>query len=44
VRLTRITLAPPLAARLVPVSWITALLLEKVRILNTHYLGVIRKC
>lgn len=38
----RVTLAPPLARRLVPFSWITAALLEKLVFLNTHYLVVIR--
>jgi SAM-dependent methyltransferase len=42
VRLQSLTLAPPIARRLVPVSWTAALLLEKMRVLNTHYLGVIR--
>jgi hypothetical protein len=43
VTLRRITLAPPIARRLVPVTWIGALLLEKITFLNTHYLGIIRK-
>lgn len=38
----RITLAPPLARRLVPLSWSGAQLLEKLRLLNTHYLVIIR--
>lgn len=38
----RITLAPPLARRVVPVSWTGALLLEKLKVLNTHYLVAIR--
>jgi ubiquinone/menaquinone biosynthesis C-methylase UbiE len=38
----RITLAPPLARRLVPLSWSAALLLEKTRLFNTHYLAMIR--
>jgi ubiquinone/menaquinone biosynthesis C-methylase UbiE len=38
----RLTLAPPLARRLVPVSWGLALCLEKLRILNTHYLVAIQ--
>ncbi len=38
----RITLAPPLARRLVPFSWTGALLLENLRLLNTHYLAIIR--
>jgi len=42
VRLLPITLAPPVARRLVPVSWVASLVLEKARVFNTHYLGVIR--
>jgi ubiquinone/menaquinone biosynthesis C-methylase UbiE len=38
----RVTLAPPLARRLVPISWIGALFLEKLRIFNTHYVAAIR--
>ncbi len=38
----RITLAPPLARKLVPFSWGLAYLLEKLRVFNTHYLAVIR--
>jgi hypothetical protein len=41
--LRRITLAPPLARRIVPLSWSLARFLEHLRILNTHYLSVIRK-
>jgi ubiquinone/menaquinone biosynthesis C-methylase UbiE len=37
----KITLAPPLARRLVPVSWGLALFLERLRIFNTHFLVVI---
>lgn len=37
----KITLAPPLARRLVPVSWGGALFLEALRIFNTHYLVAI---
>jgi SAM-dependent methyltransferase len=43
VRLRRITLAPPVARSLVPITWIGSLLLEKMVILNTHYLAIIRK-
>jgi ubiquinone/menaquinone biosynthesis C-methylase UbiE len=43
VRLKRITLAPPIARRLVPMTWLGSLLLERLAVLNTHYLGVIRK-
>jgi SAM-dependent methyltransferase len=39
----RITLAPPLARRLVPVSWGLSLLLEGLKVFNTHYLVAIRK-
>ena len=38
----RIILAPPISRRIVPVSWMLALLLENVRLLNTHYLAIIR--
>lgn len=38
----RITLAPPLARRLAPISWGLALALEGLRIFNTHYLVEIR--
>ncbi len=40
--LERVTLAPPLARGLVPVTWVGAELLEKLRLLNTHYLVAIR--
>ncbi len=43
IQLKRITLAPPIARRLVPVSWIGAEILEKLVFLNTHYLGILRK-
>jgi ubiquinone/menaquinone biosynthesis C-methylase UbiE len=43
VRLRRVTLAPPIARRVVPVSWIAASCLEKIPFLRTHYLGIIRK-
>jgi SAM-dependent methyltransferase len=43
VRLRRITLAPPLARRLAPVSWLAAEVLERLAVLNTHYLGVLRR-
>jgi ubiquinone/menaquinone biosynthesis C-methylase UbiE len=38
----RITLAPPIARRLVPISWPLALFLEGLKLLNTHYLVAIR--
>jgi ubiquinone/menaquinone biosynthesis C-methylase UbiE len=43
VTLERVTLAPPIARRLVPVWWLAAAALERLTVLNTHYLGVIRK-
>ena len=42
VALRRITLAPPLARWLAPKSWNACLLLEKMKIFNTHYAAVIR--
>lgn len=42
IRLRRVTLAPPLARVVVPISWITACLLEKIPFLRTHFLGLIR--
>jgi hypothetical protein len=39
----KITLAPPLARRVVPLSWLAACLLEKMRVFNSHYLVGIRK-
>jgi ubiquinone/menaquinone biosynthesis C-methylase UbiE len=41
--LRRATLAPPLARRIVPLSWKLAALLESLRVLDTHYFGVIRR-
>ena len=39
----RITLAPPISRWLAPRSWLVCYLLEQIRILNTHYLAVIKK-
>lgn len=41
--LRRITLAPPLARFLAPYSLMTCNLLERLKVFNTHYLGIIRK-
>lgn len=41
VHLRRATLAPPLARRVVPVSWTAAVVLESLRVFDTHYLGLI---
>jgi SAM-dependent methyltransferase len=38
----KITLAPPIARRLVPFSWLLSSLLESIKVFNTHYLIVIR--
>jgi SAM-dependent methyltransferase len=43
VRLRSVTLAPPLARRVVPLSWTAGALLERVPFLRTHCFGVIRK-
>jgi SAM-dependent methyltransferase len=37
----KITLAPPIARRLVSVSWIMCVILEKLSVFNTHYLVTI---
>lgn len=41
--LRRVTLAPPLSRMLAPRSRILATALERLRFLNTHYLGVLRR-
>ena len=41
--LSRLTLAPPLVRLLAPHSVIGCAMLEKLKFLNTHYLGVIKK-
>jgi hypothetical protein len=41
--LHRITLAPPLGRWLAPRSWVLACLLEKIPLLCTHTIGIIRK-
>jgi ubiquinone/menaquinone biosynthesis C-methylase UbiE len=43
VMLQRVTLAPPVARRLAPYSWLGCLLLEKIPGFCTHYLGAIQK-
>ena len=42
IRWRRVTLAPPLARRIVPISANLARLLEGLRVFNTHYLAVIQ--
>ena len=39
----KITLAPPIARKVVPLSWPFALLLESLKIFNSHYLVLIKK-
>lgn len=41
VKLHRVSLAPPVARFLAPYSWLGCYVLERLRVLNTHYLGVI---
>ena len=43
VRLQRATLAPPLSRRCVPMTWLGSRRREQFGLLNTHYLGLIRK-
>lgn len=43
IKLERITLAPPLTRAIAPHSFLLCYLLEKIKILNTQYLGTIRK-
>jgi ubiquinone/menaquinone biosynthesis C-methylase UbiE len=43
IRMHRITLAPPIARRLVPYSWLLCYLLSKIPWICSHYIGVIRK-
>lgn len=38
----KITLAPPIARRIVPISWPIALILESLKIFNSHYLALIK--
>ena len=38
----RVTLAPPITRKLIRFSWLSCYLLEKMRLLNTHYLVAIR--
>src|SRR5690606_25522178 len=43
IALKSVTLAPPLSRLIVPRTWIGAAVLEEIRLLNTHYLGLIQK-
>jgi ubiquinone/menaquinone biosynthesis C-methylase UbiE len=41
IAVSRVTLAPPIARRLVPISWIAAAALERLTLLNTHFIALI---
>jgi ubiquinone/menaquinone biosynthesis C-methylase UbiE len=43
IEMQRITLVPPFCRWLAPYSWMACHLLERMRVFNTHYLGVISK-
>lgn len=43
VALDRVSLALPIAKRLAPWSWLLCYGLDRLRLLNTHYLGLIRR-
>jgi len=43
IELHRITLAPPLGRIVAKYSWLVCYLLERLKIFNTHYLGIIQK-
>jgi len=42
IRFHKITLAPPIARRIVPISWGIGLFLESLKIFNSHFLAIIR--
>jgi ubiquinone/menaquinone biosynthesis C-methylase UbiE len=43
IKLAKVSLAPPLCRLLAPCSWLGCYALERLRIFNTHYMGVIRR-
>lgn len=43
ISLHRVSLAPPLTHLLAPYSWLGCYALERIRLFNTHYLGVIQR-
>ncbi|MEZ4529091.1 MAG: hypothetical protein R2941_24530 [Desulfobacterales bacterium] len=43
ITLTRTTLAPPLARAIAPYSTLLCQILEKIPLLCTHYMGIIRR-
>ncbi|MDI9566725.1 MAG: class I SAM-dependent methyltransferase [Brevefilum fermentans] len=42
-KLHKITLAPPIARLIVPISWALAVILESLKVFNSHYLAIITK-
>ena len=43
IKLRRTTLAPPITRALAPHSWTVCFFLEKMKIMNTHYIGIVKK-
>jgi len=43
IQLEHLTLAPPIARALAPISWLAASILEKAKIFNTHYCGLFKR-
>ena len=43
IKLNKITCAPPITRRIAKYSWLLLYLLEKIKIFNTHYIGIIKK-
>lgn len=43
IHLKRLTLVPPITRSIAPYSWLACYILEKIPILRTHYLGIIKK-
>lgn len=43
ITLNRVSLALPIAKKLAPCSWLSCYVLDRLRVFNTHYLGVIQK-
>ena len=43
IALQKVTLVPQLARLIAPWSWLTCHSIERMKLLNTHYLGIIRK-
>ena len=41
--LNSITLAPPITRLIAPYSYLACYLLKKLKIFNTHYVGIIKK-